>query len=249
MKLAANLVIHNELERYLLPCIDSLLGFCDEVSVWDDGSTDATEEALGDYYHAEDRVRFHRDTERCFFANEGKTRQAALEWALSSQPTHILAIDADELILEGDKLRQQLGQGEAWSLCMREVWKARANSLEIRQDGGWCEHPVSVLWRVPRVMNTRWRIPPVKLACGRIPAPVGTIRARFTDVAIYHFGWACKPERQDRYQRYADHDGGRFHRNSHIESIMWPDMNIVATTDTVKVPKVWVDRANLAMVR
>lgn len=240
MKLLAYMPVHNELDRYLVPCLESLLEFCDEVAVWDDGSDDGTHEALEDLFGREDRLRFHVSGERAFFNHEGQLRQRALDWAVQTNPTHVLAIDADELVLEGQKLREQLNQGRAWSLCMREVWKARENTLEIRQDGGWCEHPVPILWR-----NVgRLPISNRKLASGRTPAAISTLRPRFTDVAIYHFGWANKHDRQARYQRYVKHDNGRYHRNSHIQSIMYPDMDVTATTDSVSVPYLWVDRAN-----
>ena len=244
MKLVASLIVHNELGRYLVPCVQSLASFCDEIRVWDDGSTDGTREALARH----PAVKVTGTDERRFFDHEGLARQAALEWTMEANPTHVLAIDADELILEGEKLRAQLEHSEVWSLCMREVWKARRETLEIRQDGGWCEHPVPILWRVPRMLSNRWRIPNRALASGRTPAPVSHLRPRFTDVAIYHFGWACKDDRRDRYERYVRHDNGRFHRNSHIQSIMWPDMDIVATTETVKVPRPWVDRSQRQVV-
>lgn len=237
-KLVASLIVHNELDRYLLPCVEALGSFCDEIRVWDDGSTDGTREALARY----PCVEVAGTPESAFYDHEGKARQAALEWALEGKPTHVLAIDADELILEGEQLRAELARGEAWSLCMREVWRARDHALEIRQDGGWCEHPVSMVWRVPARMG-RWQMPNRVLACGRVPAPVATLRARFTDVAVYHFGWACKADRQARYDRYAKHDGGRFHRSSHLESILWPDIDVTSTLETVTVPRPWIDRA------
>lgn len=240
MKLLAYMVVHNELDRYLIPCLESLLGYCDEVAVWDDGSTDGTAQALEAASHDFGRLRFHREEENVFFDHEGQLRQRALDWALESNPTHVLAIDADELIVEGQKLREQLGTGRAFSLCMREVWKAKSDSLEIRQDGGWCEHPVPILWKNVGRMPLHNR----KLASGRAPAAVSTLRPRFTDVAVYHFGWACQADREQRYQRYAQHDGGRYHRNSHIQSIMWPDMDITTTFESVRVPRPWVDRAN-----
>lgn len=240
IKLQAYMVIHNELDRYLKPCLESLLAFCDEVAIWDDGSTDGTWEALEALYPDEDRLRFRRDDTNAFFDHEGALRQKALDWALETNPTHVLAIDADELVLEGPKLRQQLGQGRAFSLCMREVWNVKSEFLEIRQDGGWCEHPVPILWKNLGRMPLHNR----KLASGRAPAAIGTLRPRFTDVPIYHFGWACKADRQARYERYATHDGGRYHRDSHLRSILWPDMDITSTLESVAVPQAWLDRAN-----
>lgn len=250
MKLLAYMVVHNELDRYLIQALESLMGYCDEIAIWDDGSTDGTPKGLveefgGNFHEDGGQLRYRYESENAFFDHEGRLRQRALDWALQSNPTHVLAIDADELILEGQKLREQLEQGRAFSLCMREVWKARPDTLEIRQDGGWCEHPVPILWKNVGRLPLHNR----KLASGRAPAAISTLRPRFTDVAIYHFGWANSHDREARYQRYVKHDGGRYHRNSHIQSILWPDMDITATLETVEVPGAWVDRANRAPVR
>ena len=42
-------------------------------------------------------------------------------------------------------------------------------------------------------------------------------------VSFFHFGWACVADRQARYDRYVEHDGGAFHASRHLQSIMWPD--------------------------
>jgi len=244
MRLVASMVTHNEADRYLEPCLAALAEFVDEIRVWDDGSTDDTLGILSRH----PAVQVNGSPESAFFDHEGRVRQLGLDWTLQANPTHVVAVDADELILAGPKLREQLERGDAWSLCMREVWQARPDSLQVRQDGGWCEHPVSIVWRVPRTMNRRWAIADRQLACGRTPITVGSLRAVYSDVAVYHFGWANRGEREARWLRYRDLDGGRFHRNSHIDSIMWPDMDVTATMETVQVPEAWVERANRQIV-
>ena len=42
MRLVASLIGRNELSRYLVPCIESLQEFCDEIRVVDDYSTDGS---------------------------------------------------------------------------------------------------------------------------------------------------------------------------------------------------------------
>jgi len=44
-----------------------------------------------------------------------------------------------------------------------------------------------------------------------------------TGVSFFHFGWACVADRQARYDRYVEHDGGKFHASPHLQSIMWQD--------------------------
>jgi len=44
-----------------------------------------------------------------------------------------------------------------------------------------------------------------------------------TATHILHLGWANQAARAARHQRYVEADGGRFHRSSHLDSILWPD--------------------------
>lgn len=241
MKLVASLIVHNEVDRYLRECVAALRDFCDEVAIWDDGSTDKPGQAVGRLKG----VRVHRAPESAFYNHEGDARWHALQWAAQEGATHILAIDADELVLDGAGLREKLEHsGVVWSLCMREVWRAREHLLEIRQDGGWCEHPRPMVFQVAgRSLKLHNR----KLGCGRVPAWCDTVRPVFTDIPVYHFGWACQADRQARWERYQVHDGGKYHRSSHLDSILWPDMDVVSTIDNVTVPRSWLDRANLGV--
>lgn len=240
VNLVATLVVRNELGRYLEPCVTHLLEFCDEVRVLDDGSTDGTLE----YLRSLDRVSVKEGPAGGFFDHEGRTRQALLQWALEAKPTHVLATDADEYVEDGIALRGALmSRGGPWSMCMREVWKADKTQLTIRQDGGWCEHPVAVAWAVPSRRTARLAIADRALACGRIPVEMSRQRAIFTDLALYHFGWAKQSERQQRWERYAKHDGGKYHRSAHLDSILWPDSRITTTTVGWDPVLGWLERA------
>jgi hypothetical protein len=53
-----------------------------------------------------------------------------------------------------------------------------------------------------------------------------------TEANVLHFGWTNVQDRQARYDRYVEHDGGRFHKNSHLESIMWADDQVQVTPRT-----------------
>lgn len=244
MKLVAMMIVHNEADRYLRPCLDSLLTFVDEVRILDDASTDDFREI--DWY-PDERVVVQRLSEPAFFLHEGRARQALLEWAMQGDPTHILAIDADEFISDGALLRAAMEEGNqagVWGPVMQEVWKVDETSLSIRQDGGWKQHPVGVAFEVPVALRTnqirnrqqqrQFRIPDRALACGRVPLLVAVRANRVGQGGaageILHFGWACEADRQKRYLRYVEHDGGRFHRNTHLESIMWDDSRVELTT-------------------
>jgi hypothetical protein len=230
MKLVASLIVHNERDRYLEPCLSSLLGFCDAVAIVDDGSTDGTYEWLRDRAADSDgRIALLRNDESVFFEHEGKARQALLDWTLKATwPTHVLAIDADEFVASPQAIRDAIAASpaqEVWTLEMEEVWEAADGGYAIRQDGGWKAHPVGVLWRVPptrRSGGRQWEIPQRALACGRVPQYVARHRrARPVGSSLLHVGWACEADRVARHHRYAVADGGRFHAGSHLDSILW----------------------------
>jgi len=231
MKLVAAMIVRNELGRYLRPCVESLLTFCDEVRVYDDGSDDGSREWL----QAQERVAVTATAGTHFFEHEGRARNAALRWAMKGAPTHLLAVDADEFVSDGQAVRaacdEDAGRG-VWALGMQEVWKADAGNLWLRIDGGWRaqEAGIPILWRAPpaRVAQTgAWQIPDRALACGREPLAVRRLgRPIRVPADVLHFGWANENDRARRYARYVEHDGGRFHRSQHLDSIMWPDRRV-----------------------
>lgn len=241
MKLVASVIVRNELDRYLRPFLRHLAAFCDEIRILDDASTDewadriTASDGVDGGLTAEELDRLHvlTDVESRFFTHEGLTRQALLAWTLEGEPTHVLAIDADEFVSDGATLRLLLERRPdipAWSLTMQEVWKAADECLCVRQDGGWRQHEVPILWRVPgrrQLTDRRWRIPERKLASGREPQAIRELAQHRqvvpTGAEVLHFGWANEADRQARYDRYATHDGGRFHASTHLKSILWPD--------------------------
>jgi len=249
MKLVASLITRNEADKYLVQCVESLQGFCDEIRAVDDDSTDGTHslmEKMG--------VKVLRNDHSMFYEHEGRARQQLLEWTMEAEPTHILVVDGDEIVVGGDKLREavsvppplptlrerrQRGRGgrdstiTVWRLQMQEIWGATQDHLLVRQDGGWKEHPVPICFHVPpdhhtnRQMRRHWQIPDRALACGRIPAEAVMASNRASGEAsatILHFGWSCEADRWVRHQRYVKHDGGAHHASKHLDSIMWgPD--------------------------
>jgi glycosyltransferase involved in cell wall biosynthesis len=227
VKLIASLIVRNELKRYLEPCVAHLLEFCDEIRVLDDRSDDGTREWLA----KQDRVMVQHSVALPMFVDEGKARNWLLRWTFEGNPTHVLAIDADEFASDGAAIRATCEDDEGrgvWSLTMEEVWKADEQRLWTREDGLWKGRRVPVLWRAPRRLDSSWRIEDKELACGREPLAVRKLssRAIHTGVSILHFGWTNEAARAARYQRYVEADNGKFHARRHLDSIMWPDRKV-----------------------
>ena len=231
MKLVAQMIVRNELDRYLEPCVFALLEFVDELRIVDNGSTDGTAEFLAGIPAA--RVLEHDEQ---MFRNEGRARNVLLDWTLEAEADWVLTLDADELVADGALLRSHLESGlcdrPAVTLCMQEVWEAEPERFFVRVDGGWRSHEIASLWKPPdrRRRGGEWRIVDRALACGREPIAVRrfmqTRQYVIAGIEILHFGWANPAERKTRAARYAEHDGGKFHAGSHLESILWRDERV-----------------------
>src|SRR5688572_1708037 len=120
MRLVAAMNVRNELDRYLRPCIEHLQDFCEEIRVQDDGSEDGSFEWLGE----QDRVTVRRNEGPSWREHEGQLHQRLFSFTLEAEPTHILAIDADEFVVDGEAVRRQVAAVEApaYGLRMCEVW-------------------------------------------------------------------------------------------------------------------------------
>lgn len=215
MRLVASLIVKNEMGRLLPLTVAHLQTYVDEIRVLDDNSTDGTFEFL-----QERGVSVIRNDGPGFYEHEGRARNRLLDYTLQARPTHILAIDADELAVVD---RTKLAHGDVWTLEMNEVWKAGENQMLVRADGGWRPHPIPILYRPQRGYRIRDR----KLACGREPEQIVRLYRRAQPAGqIFHFGWCDPTTRQARYDRYAEHDGGNFHARRHLDSILWDDRRV-----------------------
>lgn len=224
MNLIGSLIVRNERHRYVDLVVDHLLEFVDLVCVLDDGSSDG-------WTDRRRRVKILREPERdsAAFFKHSSARQRLLDFTIKHEPTLILAVDADEFITDGQALRKA-AEGErfgAYNVCLQEVWRVRDDELNIRQDGGWSEHDVALLWRPDRVKNLT--ITDRGHATGRTPDEVGRLPATHTCSALLHLGWSNVSERAERFERYAVGDAGKYHAKAHIASIMFPDEKIRMT--------------------
>lgn len=234
MKLTASLILRDELSRYLAPCIESLLTVCDEIRVLDDGSTDGWEETLRPTWGDDGaRVKVHRHVvdarqgEPAFHLHAA-ARNRLLQFTLADDPGWVAAIDADEFITDGAAVRRACegARADVVSVEIAEVWEACDELLCVRQDGGWRAHQIGCVWRAQRFAKQALALADRGHATGRVPDAVHHVRSTPSGAALLHFGWANLAERQERYDRYAVGDGGRFHAAAHIKSIMWADRRV-----------------------
>ena len=229
MRLIASMPVHNELGRYLRQTVEHALTYCDEVRVLDNGSDDGGAEWLEE----QDRVVVSRLAGPGWAqegGHEGAVRQALLEHVLAGEPSHVLSIDADELVPRGADLRARLEawpRREVWALRVVEAWST--DPWQIRVDGGWRPRPAPILYRVPEVPGKDWHArTDLRLACPREPVAIAKTYRRLgrrcrLPIDLVHLGWSNPAEREARAARYFEHDDGSFHASEHLESILWDD--------------------------
>jgi hypothetical protein len=221
------MIVKNEMSRYLPLAVAHLLSYVEEVRVLDDGSDDGTFEWLAERESVGVKVKRNEGPE--FFAHEGRARQNLFEWTLAGRPEYILAIDADEFVGDPSVILDGIKSGEdVYTLNLVEGWKVNPGGISIRVDGLWGPRKVPILFKAPRHSDRQWRIQDKALACGREPMAVikASRGAPHLETEVFHFGWLQESERQRRAERYFEHDGGKFHQNRHLQSILFPDNKI-----------------------
>lgn len=232
MRLVASMITKNEMDRYLPLAVSHLLTYVDEIRVLDDGSTDGTYEFLLDI----SGVEVKRNPGPSFFEHEGQARQNLLDFVLASGADYALGIDADEFVGDPSQIKDVMESATlpVYLLSLVEAWKVDHGGISIRVDGHWGPRKVPMLYQLPQTAirrgnNRGWQIQNKKLACGREPIIVvrSSRQAPLLDTQIFHFGWTRESARQARAERYFEHDGGKFHADRHLQSILWPDSKIM----------------------
>lgn len=225
-RIVASMIVKNEINRYLPLAVSHLLTYVTEVRVLDDGSDDGTYEWLAERESIGIKVKRNEGPE--FFEHEGRARQNLFEWTLQGRPEYILSIDADEFVGDPSVILDGIqSQQDVYTLDLVEGWKVNQGGISIRVDGLWGPRKVPSLFKAPRLRRAdrNWRILDKALACGREPIAVirGSRGAPHLKTELFHFGWLQESERQRRAERYFEHDGGKFHQNRHLQSILFPD--------------------------
>lgn len=222
----AHMVVRDEADRYLQAVLTAVKPHVDVIHVHDDQSTDTTI-ALASAAGAVCTARAPDETS--FAADEGEFRQMAWEaFQTACKPTvgdWVLALDADEILVGGDRLDTAIAAAEAVSaiavrLHIPEVFRLDDDGEAfIRTDGFWQG------LAAPRLFTylPDGLIRQDTMACGSCPTYVaeGLVLTN-TDalgVELAHLGYANPADRLEKFQRYYNRSG---HSMAHVASILIP---------------------------
>lgn len=220
-RLVANMVARNEAKHYLPQVLERLCQQVDMLVFTDDCSDDCTADMAESY-----GAKVMRMPEPTFYAHEGRLRQASwdhLENCLEGDTdVFVLAIDADEELYvtkyDLDDLVQQ-NQFDVLNVTFYHMW----SPTHFRIDKAWKPHGSTRMFRYRPGGQFKQR----QLACGSEPCYVAesvvTTPDRYffdTGLLMKHLSYIKNEDKQAKYQRYATLDGGAFHANAHIESIL-----------------------------
>lgn len=225
-KLVANIVGRNEADKYLHRVLSRLRDQVDMICFTDDHSDDDTAQIAANYGAIVQQM-----SEPTFNTHEGKLRQASwehLEQCIGDDHDYfVLAIDCDEELYETRvPIRELINQSmfDVLNIEFYHMW----NENQFRVDKAWAPHPSSRLFRfLPNgVFQQR------QLACGSEPMYVQALirQGRYypqSGLVMKHLSYITDEDKRAKYDRYAKIDGGIYHANSHIESILDPNPFLV----------------------
>ena len=172
-----------------------------------------------DEHVSRSRADYVTRTVNTFTTHEGKFRQEAwhqMEEAVEPElGDYIVCIDADEIIHNAPAVRKAIREfpGKRLGVTFHHMW----DGTHYRVDGQWRPHVAHIIipyqfygHHVDRAM-----------ACGREPTYAQTIAMHGMPVSdILHLGYLRDEDKQMKYDRYMALDGGKFHSNAHIQSII-----------------------------
>lgn len=219
-KIVAQIVGRNEEQRFLKEVLERLSKQVDEIVFTDDCSDDNT------YLIASDFCHVYKTKEPTFNINEGKLRSIAWSNLLrhANSGDWIIAIDCDEMLYDRGNL-QSLDIRNILSGSEKDVVNVKFyhmwNKDQYRVDKLWAPNNSSRIFRlVPDgVFSDK------ALACGSEPTYVNSWLRQGnyfvnSNLVMKHLGYINDKDKEEKYKRYTDLDGGKFHQINHINSIL-----------------------------
>lgn len=199
MKIVAMIQAYNELSQgNLRRCLDSVSSYCDDIVIYDDGSTDGSDKVYPEYTS---HIIWGKQND---FRNELSHKQLQLDYCKNIGADWIWRIDADEVIEkrgEDGALREhcETTQYDSWAFHMLNLWR---HPYYARLDSSYNDV----------IFNRLWRVPPeglkfnIQRGLHLTNYPLGVTKNEgFSDLEILHFGFASDNAIVYKYMMYKAH--------------------------------------------
>lgn len=198
MRLCGFLQIYQEEEKgNLKRCLDSMSKYCDDIVIYDDGSTDNSVEIAKQYT---DHIILGRYND---FASEIYHKKDLLNLALSLKPDWIFWLDADEVVEyraeQGDlrDLCKNAGVHDSFAFKEVNLWRC---SNYYRVDNQYAAGIFCRLWKNNGLLEMR-----PKVGLHQRQAPYGLIKEGVAGIKILHYGFASDESILQKYHTYKSH--------------------------------------------
>jgi len=216
MRIIAHMVVGpGEADRFLKAVLGRVNDWADVIHVALDPVAGDEEELLA-VQMANHATRVESPT---FVEHEGRFREAA--WRQMEETVkpelgdYIVCIDADEIIVNAAAVRKAIREypGKRLGVKFHHMW----DKDHYRSDGQWRPHVAHII--IPYQPNGHHV--DRAMACGREPTYAQNLPMHGQPVSdILHLGYMREQDKQAKYDRYMLLDGGAFHSNAHIKSII-----------------------------
>jgi hypothetical protein len=197
LKLVGFLQIHNENEKgNLTRVLEHLSRICDDIVVFDDGSTDGSYETALKY--TKNIIKAVKND----FVNELEHKQELLDLAVSLNPDWIVWLDADEVFdLDGEcygiRTLCEFGMQnniDGFSFLEYNLWK---DERHYRVDKHW-----NKLWQV-RLWRNRGQLRfEIKKGLHQVLYPLGLTKIYRSDIKVIHYGFSSEEKITQKYNMY-----------------------------------------------
>jgi glycosyltransferase involved in cell wall biosynthesis len=199
-KIVGFLQVYNENEKgNLVRILNHLKLICDDIVVFDDGSTDDSLEIL--YQYTNHVIKVSKND----FQSELEHKQKLLDLALTLNPDWIFWLDADEVVDrfgEEGGIRALCNYGsknniDGFLLLQYNLWK---NLEEYRIDGDWHVWHMR-LWR----NNGNLRFD-VKKGLHQRLYPLGIGKISRSEIKVIHYGHSSEEKNIEKFELYKKHN-------------------------------------------
>lgn len=206
MKLTCMVQIYNELETGNLPrFIESVSKYCDALVIYNDGSTDGSDDWI-----CSNKSKFNKKLEHIWtihgeknnFKNEIAHKQIMLQHCIELESDWIFWLDCDEVIEkcgEDGKLRELCEMADCDAYGFREINLWRSESF-YRLDNAFNAGEFCRLWR-----NTGKLFYDEKPGLHQRQYPNGIGEIKTSEIKVIHYGFSTDDRILRKYKLYKSH--------------------------------------------